>query len=497
MIEKMTGSKSGLFLVALLVFIAGIAVASWLAFSEGLLKWLAVGLAAGLVSLIMVWKKPLARLLLLGGAFFVFGLIWFGFSEVRRFEPVSALVGQTVGLEGVVISLPAAQGNRAQYLVSAERRWEEGGWRPFSPRILLSANRYPEFAYGDRLNFSCQLWQDDADRIASRGAAARCWSPNEVSVVGHGQGDPLMAQFFRLRAMFLDLIADRLPEPQAGLLAGLLVGERAGLGDDLVKAFRRTGTMHMVAISGFNVSLITFALFGWSGRYLGRKRAFWTTLFLLVGFVGLVGAGASVVRAALMGAVVLVGKYFGRTGSALRLLALAASLMLLVNPWLLRHDLGFDLSFLATLGLVVLAEPMAHLLPLVPEGFNLRRILAETSAATLATLPLTLTVFGSVSLIAPLANLAILLLVPWAMGIGTLAMLLSAWPILGPALGWISWIILSAIIGFAEFLAGVPFAAVSIPYGSWISVIPLFIIGTLVWYWRKICVEVSNQKLST
>lgn len=386
------------------------------------------------------------------------------FSYVALHDPktIYGEIGKNASVRGVVTDLPTTYGNKTNYFISTEEILRGTEWRPINGNIILTADSFPKFSYGDRLAFSCEPESDKFSRLAPRGASASCNAGNLIDRLSVDAGDPLLSRLFRWRESFLERIEQILPEPQAGLLAGLLVGERAGLSDELRAAFRRTGTTHMVAISGFNVSIITSLIFGLLIPIIGRKRGFWLTLIALIGFIFFVGAGASVVRAGVMGSIVLLGKYFGRPGDMLRLLILAAAVMLAANPWLI-FDLGFELSFAATFGLLMFSERFQKWLEFLPQVFSIRSTLAETLAATLATLPLTMFAFGQVSVIAPLANLVIMLLVPAAMLVGFLATVIQLKIIIFSA-----WAVLTGIIGFAETLGSLSFASVQVNNLNWI-----------------------------
>jgi competence protein ComEC len=218
-----------------------------------------------------------------------------------------------------------------------------------------------------------------------------------------------------------------LPEPESSFLLGLLIGERQGIPDNLAEAFRRTGTSHILAVSGYNVSRLVdifFILFACAA--VRRRRAAGLVAVAILGFVAVVGGGASVVRAAVMGCTSLLAAGLGRRYSGLGALLAAAAVMLAANPLILRHDIGFQLSFAAVWGMHALGQPLTRRLVFVPEAFGLRQTMGETLAATLMTTPVVLQAFGRLPLIGPLVNLLVLPLVPWAMFAGGLAVLLGS-----------------------------------------------------------------------
>lgn len=463
MIGKIVDSKSGTFAVVLCSIIVGIAVGS--AVPQLSYKIWTIGLVAAVGMSWYCWKKPKQRFAFLVAAGLILGLFRVSFADFLYQREASVFTAeQQITLRGTVVAFPSVRDAQATYLIDTEESLQKNNWQSIQGRVLLHTNRYPEFQYGDRLVFSCVPKFSEYDRSARlvQKAVASCDTSDGVEKISARNADPVMQFLFEGRAKFLARLHASIAEPQAGLLAGLLVGERSA-SEDLQINFRRTGTAHMVAISGWNVSLVTIALFEMLvATCLNRKRAFWATLLLLIGFVGVVGAGASVVRAAIMGGLVLLGNYTGRAGTALRLVLVAATIMLIGNPWLLRYDLGFDLSFAATIGLLLLAPSLEHHLRFVPERFRLRALLSETLAATLATLPLAIPTFHTISFIAPLANILVLSLVPLTTFVGVVSVLCSAVPIVGPFLLTLAWVFASAIIGFVEYFGTLPMASASV-----------------------------------
>lgn len=474
MIRKIAESKSKTFFAILLAFVLGVLVYSFTPVRMPMVFGFCVLAFAGI--LILVWKKPIERLVILALLFFSLGLFRFAFDAMRLdISDVNERIGQTISVRGVVVALPEVRGNKTKYVVDIQDEFRERAWQSFDGRLVLWASRFPEFVYGDRLMFSCKFESyEDSGKLSVQHASASCYTHEGVEKIGINVGDPIMGVLMKLRTRMLGKLGEILPEPQAGLVAGLTVGERAAIPSALALAMRRTGTTHIVAISGFNVAMMTSTLFLFlMAVALPRKKAFWVTLVALIIFVFFVGAGASVVRAAIMGTTVLLGAYTGRQGSSLRLLVCAAAIMLAINPWLLRYDLGFVLSFAATFGLIIFTKPFAHYLRFIPHEFSIRGTVTETSAATFATLPLTVFFFGMISFIAPFANVLVLLIVPTLTWLGFFTVVLSFIPIISHILVFITWAMSTAVLGFIEVLGKLPFAAIEV--GN------LTIVGAILW----------------
>ena len=257
-----------------------------------------------------------------------------------------------------------------------------------------------------------------------------------------------------------------MPEPQASFLAGLLIGAKKSIPADLMAVFNQTGTTHIIAVSGYNVTIIAaFLLLLAQNLGLSRKKAFWLIIFVLIIFVIITGLQASIIRASIMGALVLLANYLGRLSKIRNALVLAAGLMLIVNPKILVYDLGFQLSFLATLGLIYFNPILIKVCQV--EKFiklkSLRIILGDyfitTLSAIILTTPLILYNFGKISLIAPLANILILPFIPIAMLLGFIAGILSlVFSQIGWVIGWSVWLVLTYIIWILEKLASLDWA---------------------------------------
>ena len=200
-----------------------------------------------------------------------------------------------------------------------------------------------------------------------------------------------------------------------------------------------------------------------SHLFVPRRVIFWIIGICLILFTLIAGAGASVVRAAIMGGLLILAKREGRLYSIANAIVLAGAVMLFFNPYLLRYDAGFQLSFLATFGLVYLAPYLEKRFTRLPEFLSIRSNSAATLSAQIMTLPIILFDFGRLSLIAPLANVLILPVVPLTMLFGFLA----------GAVGWVSlsaasilalpaWFLLSYQIWIVKILSALPFAAISL-----------------------------------
>lgn len=225
---------------------------------------------------------------------------------------------------------------------------------------------------------------------------------------------PFFAPLITVRGFLVERLQILYPEPSASLAAGLLMGQRSLIPQGILSDFRATGLMHVLALSGFNIVIIIQAVEAML-RFLPRRRAALVAAVIIVLFVLMVGPSSSVVRAAVMGCLTLVARMAGRSTSGLRLLAIAALAMILWEPSIALNDIGFQLSVGATAGLMLFGRPIEERLTWVPQKFGMRATLAATLAAQVFTTTIILIYFRNISLIAPLANLIVLPLIPLLM----------------------------------------------------------------------------------
>jgi competence protein ComEC len=266
-----------------------------------------------------------------------------------------------------------------------------------------------------------------------------------------------------LRQVGIARISKSMPSDEAALGIGLLLGGNSSMSNSLLEAYRATGLMHIVAASGYNVTMAAAWIMVLVSRIVNRRHGIILGVAGIVLYVLLAGATAAVVRAGIMAILALIGLYWGRASDARWLLLITAQLMWVFKPDILT-DIGFQLSFAATAGLVFLG----------PKGN-----LWTTLAAQISTLPLILHYFGSICLVAPLSNLAVL----WAVPVGMQATVLVL--ILGSFGSWIAWPVLKYINAVVLWFASWPGAGLQINPVSWIWVVGYYSVLILVWIIRR------------
>jgi ComEC/Rec2-related protein len=368
------------------------------------------------------------------------------------------------------------------FLVAGERVRAPG-------TVQINLDRGYVLETGDAVTVGCRLAVPKspvvtADQVVKDRIVGTCSSVTDFSVSGRRFG--IVAVMTKFREALVLAIGRALPSPQAELGAGLVLGTAAApLPADVIQDFRDTGTSHIVAASGYNVSVVAaWCLTALFALGLRRRRALIGSLVLIWAYVVLAGAGPPVVRAGVMGSLVALASVIGRETRPLHALVISAAGMLALEPELLVFDIGFELTVAATAGLMLIGPRFALLYPRLFDGGVVRRLLAETVAATIATLPIILWRFGSLSLVTLFANVLIVPAVPLAMA---LAVVSAVCGLFGPpvaTLGLIAWLPLTYILEAARRIAAVPFASVSLgtlPW--WVAVLGYGLVA--LWLWPR------------
>ncbi len=386
-----------------------------------------------------------------------------------------------ITLTGIVANEPDVRDRSINLRVAVEQvELDDGTAVPVTGLIQVRTFRFPPIPYGAKVQLNGTLETPPTegdfnykDYLARQGVHSLMNLPR-VTILAEEQGQPLYHAIYALKARAQATINQLLPNPQAALLTGILLGNDNGLPPDLQEAFRTTGLSHIIAISGFNIAILIAILVSVGEPFLGRRGAAVFAVTGIVLYTILVGADASVVRAAIMGIIYLfTQRWLGRPNYAFASLFAAGFLMTLVNPFTL-WDIGFQLSFMATLSLMLYADPFTkwtdRQLQRLMSRQQARRvmgILSEAVVITLAaqvlTLPLMIGYFQQLSLISLPANALVLPVQPAVMTWGGLATLVGlASPTIAQPIAWVAWLPLTYTIALVRLFAAVPYAAVPV-----------------------------------
>ena len=403
-----------------------------------------------------------ARLVSIIIIFFFLGGLWLAQHDPQNTNTrLMQYQGNYVKLIGVVSDEPVQHDQFLQVQLDVEAVWVLGEIHPAHERVLVTLPPTKKVEYGDRILVRGDLYPPPQldefsyrDYLARQGIFSTVNTPY-VRVLESEQGHPVRHQLIAIKQNAHQFILDALPEPQAGLLVGILLGDESGLAPSVESAFEETGTSHIIAISGFNMTIISAVVIGVLLAIFRRRTPAVLLSMLVIGlYTVLVGANAAVLRAALMSGVFIFGKVVKRKGYLPATLALAVLLMSILEPFVL-WNIGFQLSFAAVLGMMILVPPMErpfrklwYRLAGEKWGAYISNFLGEpvvvTLAAQIATLPIILTYFGHFSLISIVANFLIIPAQSLILILGGAGVLLSfLTPILGAPFFLADWVLLT------------------------------------------------------
>ncbi|MBN1440130.1 MAG: ComEC/Rec2 family competence protein [Anaerolineales bacterium] len=461
----------------------------------------AAALTAGVSFFLLAFTLRRLRIAILGLAFFFLGSARLSAAQPK---PGPGFVGAYLNASGVYEVVleedPIPKGGGFRIRARVERILPDGETeiRDLEGAVLVFFPRPPEGwrpRCGDRLVLYARLQPppeirgfDYALYLARQGVFGVLEDP-VLRSSSPGSADPLRAALFAVRRRAQAVLRRLFPEPECALLAGILLGDESGIPLPVQDAFARTGTSHIVAISGFNISIIAGIFLALTKR-LPRRIPGWLIAVLGIAlYTVLVGAAASVVRAAVMGGMAMFGRSQGRRSHGLTSLAFAGAAMTAFSPWAL-WDIGFQLSFAAALGLILYADPLQNGAERLLRRLSKEKaralasaageIFLMTAAAQITTLPLMLYYFSSLSLSAFAVNPLILSVQPMVMIGGGLALMLGmVWLPAGQALAWAGWAPTAYTIRVVEW--GADFSSLWLPTRhippSWIAVYYLALFG--------------------
>jgi competence protein ComEC len=495
-------------------WVAGIALAALLGLPAQV--WLLL-LTLPTGYLVIWWREPDLRLFHLFLLAITLGGLRYGLAlPVPSSQTVAQFNDQgNVSLIGIVAEEPDRRDAFTDLRIDVTKIQSLGRWENTSGRALVQAPSNTPVQYGDQVQVDGKptIPPDGADfsyrDFLARESIFTSIQYASVYVLSHGHGSPAWALLLDVKSSGLRAVSGLLPEPAASLLEGILLGNDRGIPSALKDAFNTTNTSHIIAISGFNIAFIALYL-GKVARLLFAARpslADWFVILALAVYTLLVGASASVVRAAIMGVLAVIALRYRREAFALNSLAVAALLMTLFNPYAL-WDLGFQLSFMATLGLLLYTQPLnnwlerifrreAHHELLAKVGPFLRDSLVVSLAAWITTTPLLIATFHRLSIVGLLTNLLVLPAQPPIMILGALATLtqmvssaLGSTP-LAPLLlaagaqvmAWGAYVFLQYTILVVQWTAKVPYASIDLPRADWAIVFLLYlVVGMATFY---------------
>lgn len=403
-------------------------------------------------------------------------------------DEISEFHNQEIVFRGIIVKEPEKKTDKIKITVQSREIKINQQWREVSGRVLIAVALYPDYSYGDFLEISGQLKEpvkfDDFDYqeyLTKDKIFSVIYYPR-IKLISEKQGNEFYQMIFNFKDKLRKAIDRTLLPAQSSILKAVCLGDKSDLSPVLKEKFSRTGVSHIIAISGMHMVIMAeILLFLFLAAGLWRSQTFYLAVAVLTAYILMIGAPASAIRAGIMVGLLFFSQKTGRLNSSFRALVFAAAAMLLINPLLLRVDVGFQLSFAACLGIIYLKPILDAGLSSLSNPFNLRDVLTLTFSAQLAVLPLLIFNFGQLSLISPLANLLIVPFLPLLMILG-MAIGFSGliFPFFAKIVAFPAWLLLTYFIKTIEFLSSLPGACFNTGKVSWIILLLYYSVLILV-----------------
>jgi competence protein ComEC len=484
-------------------FIFGIALGSFLHFTFWFLIFILVVSLGFFLSKNFVDERrkiifTLISISLLG---FSFGLFRVTFSNLYSKSELTDFINKKVSAEGIVVGEPDERENNVKLTI----KLSEINNTSVSEKILVTVPLYPEFHYGDKVKMKLLLEEpknieSDDGRVFNYKGYLRVrgiWYTAkfaEVEFISSHHGAMVFEWLFSIKNAFTTSLRSVISEPESSLLVGLLLGSKQSLGKELLSEFQKSGVSHVVVLSGYNIAIVAESIMALL-IFLPKNLSFGFGALGIILFTVLSGGGASAYRAAIMVLVALFAKKLNRDYKVSRALGFAVVLMLSQNPTLLVFDPSFQLSILATIGLVFVSPYIEPYLKKVTEKYGFREIVASTIATQVIVLPYLIYTTGVLSLVSLPVNILILGTIPITMLLGFITGmvgLLSFYLSFIPA--FFTYILLWYQLTIVHLGAVLPYGAINLPVFS--PIILVFIYAGIFWFLYAKRKTISHSKNS-
>jgi len=356
-------------------------------------------------------------------------------------------------------------------------------------KILATVEKYNQYQYGDRVKVEGKLKSPPSFEgfnykkyLQKEGIYSVMYYP-KIKLMSRKNykwiGSLAYAKILNFKKGLRRVIQRTIPPPEGAVLSAMILGDKSRMSDSLKQKLNITGLRHVTAISGMHVLILTTVLMALLiGIGFWRGQAFYLTLVIISFFVVMTGFHPSAVRAGIMGSLFVLGQVIGRRTSAFRIIIFTSTAMLFLNPMLLRHDIGFQLSFLAVLGICYLGPAFKKWLKFVPQYnlLKLRDILAMTFSAQIFTLPILIYNFGHLSILSPITNILIIPTVYWIMLTGFLVGIfgLIYYP-LGLLAALPCWLFLRYLMKIVNIFSRLPYAYLNFEI-SWFWIVLYYVV---------------------
>lgn len=382
---------------------------------------------------------------------------------VFRFHMADQPAPTHVSLNGVIIDEPSIGENNQKLIVQTPET-----------KVLITAGLDTEYKYGEAINFTGKFKKPenfitdqgkvfDYINYLRKDGILYVMFPSKIEIISSGHGNFIKSSLFSLKEKFLQKMNFAIREPENLLMGGLILGEKASFSQALRESFVNTGTIHIVALSGYNVTIVAewiMKLFA----FLPKNFGIGVGILAILLFILMTGGSSTAIRAGIMATLALIARATGRNYDVARALLLAAVFMVILNPFTLVFDVSFQLSMLATIAVIFFSPRIEKYFLWVPEKFGLRDIVSVTVAAYIFVFPFILYQMGNFSLVALPANVLILPFIPFTMGLGFITGFLGLISyVLAVPFGFISYLFLHYELSIISFFSNLSFAAFSFP----------------------------------
>lgn len=437
---------------------------------------------------------------------FALGILRYEIKDIRSENDIlSELVGQKVALEGVIVDEPNIKEQNVQLVVASENITTLNQVQKATGKVLVIADLFPEFKYGDQVKISGKLERptnfstttgNDFDYVGFLAKDDIYYQMNfvQAEVISGGHGTFIKTKLLAIKNAFIKKINLLIKEPESSLLSGLLLGAKNSLGKEWQTDFRQAGVSHIVALSGYNITIVAESIMV-ALSFLPRAFSMSFGVLGIIAFALMTGGSATVLRASVMALLVLLARATGRKYDISRALLLAGVFMLIQNPKILVFDVSFQLSFLSTLALILVSPLVEKKVIFITEKYKLRELTVATISTQIFVLPFLLFKMGMLSVFGLFANVLILPLIPLIMLFGFITGILGFFSTtLAVPVAFVSSILLSYALSVIYFFSHLPFASLSIQnFSLGLAVIIYVVYLVIIWQSMKTTKDIYEK----
>lgn len=445
-----------------------------------------------LVTLLFLKKRNIFLIILF--VFFILGFFRGNFYENSFF--LDEFVGEEVLVKGIVVEEPDKRENSIHYVIRLSEIKKPKEILNIKQKIRVTTSKFKEIEMGSLVEVTGKLkipenFETDSGRTFDYENFLYKDKINYVMVfpgvrvLSESDNFSLTKELVGLKNVFVSKIMEIYPSPEAELMSGMLLGTKQSLGEDLLRDFQKTGLIHIVVLSGFNISIIISA-FSKILSSFGRLSQSLILVLFIVSFILATGADPPSLRAGVMATIMLFSRVIYRETDVEITLFVAIFFMVMLKPPILIYDLSFQLSALATYGLIVLGEPFERMFKKVPETFGFRAILSSNIAVQVAVLPLLAYKIGEVSIIGLPVNILILPVVSMVMFFGFLSVIITIFiPFLSFLVALPASLLMKFMLVTVKYTASLKLATTLVPKSLFWIIMVMYVVTLAIWRYRS------------